>query len=110
MNLLTLELPPVESIRYPKLNTVATFIKNTTVFAKNKIVEFVKGFYNHIESIGILVLSSFGVSALIGELPFFLTLPWWIETAMVIPVLSVFIIWGLVTINEKRTKKRLSRA
>jgi len=110
MNLLTLELPQVETYENTIFNKSLSFVKNVAVFAKKKVVNFATGFYNHAESIAILTLSSFGLSALIGEIPFWLTLPWWIEATMVIPVISVLIIYGLVALGEKRTKKRLSRA
>lgn len=89
---------------------IKTFCTETITTAKNKVVSFIKGFYHHAESVAILTLSSLGLSALLGELPFWLALPWWVEAPMVIPVLSVFMIFGLVTIGEKRTKKRLAHA
>jgi hypothetical protein len=110
MNILTLELPQVETSTNTFLNKSLSFIKNVSIFAKKKVVDFATGFYNHVESIGVLTLSAFGLSALLGEIPFWVTLPWWIETAMVIPVISVLTIYTLVTIGEKRTKKRLGRA
>lgn len=85
---------------------LTTFVKEAAVAAKNKIISFVTGFYQHAESIAVLTLSSFGLSALLGELPFWVALPWWIEGPMVIPVLSVIIIWALVTIGEKRALRR----
>lgn len=87
-----------------------TFCKEVAIAAKNKVVNFVKGFYHHAESVAILTLSSLGLSALIGELPFWIALPWWVEAPMIIPVLSVFIIFGLVTLGEKRTQRRLAYA
>jgi hypothetical protein len=88
-------------------NKVLSFVKDVFTVAKNKIVNFVKGFYRNVESVGVLTLAAFGTSALIGELPFLLTLPWWIEATMVIPVASVILVMILVTIGEKRAKKRM---
>ena len=84
------------------------FCSEAAVAAKRRVVNFVRGFYQHAESVGVLTLASLGLSALLGELPFWITLPWWIEATMVIPVLSVLIIIGLVSLNEYRTKRRLS--
>jgi hypothetical protein len=84
------------------------FTHQVVTVAKNKVVNFFKGFYQNIESVGVLTLSAFGLSALLGELPFWVTLPWWIEGAMVIPVLSVMIILLLITIGEKRAKRRMA--
>lgn len=90
------------------LDRVKSFTKQVVITAKNKVVDFAVGFYQHIESVGVLTLASFGAAALIGELPFWLTLPWWIEAAMVVPVLSVLLIVGLITLGEYRAKKRFA--
>lgn len=84
------------------------FTKEVFNAAKNKVINFFKGFYQNVETVGVLTLSALGLSALIGELPFWVTLPWWIEGAMVIPVISVMIIFLLVTIGEKRAKRRMA--
>lgn len=89
---------------------VTRFAIDTLKNAKTKVIDFFKGFYNNFESVGILTLSSFGISALLGELPFWLTLPMWIEAPMVIPFISVCIVWLLATSGEKRAKKRLAYA
>ena len=47
---------------------------------------------------------------MIGELPFWLTLPWWIEGAMVIPFISICIVLGLIKMGEVRAKKRVAIA
>lgn len=86
------------------------FTKDVIKTVKTKVVEFFKGMYHNAESISVLVLSSFGLSALIGELPFWLTLPWWVEAPLVIPVVSVAIIYGLVYNGERRMNKRAAHA
>ena len=102
----------VDNLQLPQAPTLwgrlKKFVKEVAVTAKNKVFNFFKGFYENVETVGVLTLSAFGLSALIGELPFLLTLPWWIEGAMVIPVLSVMIIFLLVTIGEKRAKRRMT--
>lgn len=100
--------PPTETRSW--FAKIKHFCKEVAVAAKNKVVSWVRGFYRHAESVGVLTLASFGLSALIGELPFLLTLPWWIEATMVIPVFSVLIIFALVSLNEYRTKRRLAHA
>lgn len=101
----------IKSFQIPEAETkfqrFKKFIKDVAVTAKNKVINFVKGFYRNAESVGVLTLAAFGASALIGELPFLLTLPWWIEAAMVVPVLSVLAVFLLVTIGEYRAKKRI---
>ena len=78
--------------------------------SKAKIKNFAVGFYHHVESVTLLTLSSFGLSALLGELPFWLTLPWWIEATMVIPFISICLVLALIKAGEFRAKKRLAFA
>jgi hypothetical protein len=99
-----------ENIKPKWYHKAIRFVVDTVKTAKTKVIDFFKGFYNNFESITILTLSSFGISALIGELPFLLTLPMWIEAAMVIPFISVCIVWLLATSGEKRAKRRLAYA
>lgn len=101
-----LQLPVAET----KLEKIKIFTQEVFQVAKNKLVDFCTGVYHNLESIGILVLSSLGLSALIGELPFWLTLPWWIEAPFVVPVLSVAIIYLLVYNGERRMLKRFANA
>lgn len=89
---------------------ILTFVKDVYKAAKKKIVDFVKGFYRNVESVGVLTLAAFGASALIGELPFLLTLPWWVEATMVVPVAAVLLVLLLITIGEKRAMKRIANA
>lgn len=91
-----------------RLDRVKSFTKDVVITAKNKIVNFAVGFYNHVESVGVLTLASLGAAAFIGEIPFWITLPWWVETAMVVPVLSVLLVVGLISLGEYRTKKRIA--
>lgn len=86
------------------------FCKDVVIAAKNSIVNFFKGIYHHFESVTVLTLSSFGLSALLGEIPFWVALPWWIEAAMVIPLISVTIITLLVLNGERRAKGRMAHA
>lgn len=85
-----------------------TFIKEVMIAAKNKVVGFTVGMYQHAEMIGILTLSSLGLNALLSELPFMFALPMFIEGALVIPVAAVVIILMLVKNSERRTTKRLA--
>lgn len=104
----------VQRLNFPegksKWDKCKKFTQDVASTVKDRSIEFVKGFYNHIESIAILTLSAFGISALLGEIPFWIMLPMWIEAAMVIPVIAVLLVAGLVTLGEKRTKKRLAYA
>jgi uncharacterized membrane protein YhdT len=69
----------------------------------DKAKSFVASLYHEWESVTILLLATTGLSHIISELPFLISLPLWIESTMVAPVLAVAIVWGLVEIIEWRT-------
>lgn len=87
-----------------------TFTKKVFCAAKDKVVDFVEGCYHHAEAITILTLSALGLNALLGELPFLIALPMWVEAALVIPVISVLLIAGLTRSAEWRTNRRARKA
>lgn len=91
---------------WEKLKKAADFVRDVVVVAKDRVVNFVKGFARHFESVGILTLSSLGLATLLAEIPFYVTLPMWIEAPMVIPALSILIIIGLVKLAEYRASRR----
>lgn len=88
------------------IKKVAKFIKDVAIAAKNKVVNFVRGLYQHTEATVILVLSALGLNALVGELPFLFSLPMWIEAVFVIPVLSTLTVLILVKVMEWRSNRR----
>lgn len=88
------------------IKKIATFVKETVVIAFKKVVKFVKGVYDHIETVAIIVLATFGLANLLGELPFMITLPMWVETPMVAPILAILIIKILMWISQKRFDHR----
>lgn len=70
------------------------------------IASTVKSIATNPESTAILTLSAVGTTAVVSELPFTMTLPLWLESAivapMVLPVMSVLFITGLVLIMKWR--------
>lgn len=90
----------------PTKEEIFSFLNEMWVAARNRVVRFIKDLYEHTEAIGILVLASLGLNALLGEIPFYFTLPLWIEAPMVIPVLAVIGIAMLVRSSEWRAKRR----
>lgn len=92
------------------LKKIAKFCVQAFAAAKNTVKNFFIGCYRHTETIAILVLASLGANALIGELPFLMTLPMWIESPMVIPVLAVLAISLLVKSAEWRAQRRMTHA
>lgn len=83
------------------------FVKKTFNVMKNDVKNFFKKFYQNAETVAVLTFASLGASAVIGELPFLVTLPMWIETPMIVPVISVMLIAGLIKLGELRYTKRL---
>lgn len=85
--------------------------------------EFIAAFWNSVldtfeyvvfnwEATTILLFASFGLTWLLGELPFVLFLPLWIEyflaMEMVAPLLSVLAIWGLVWNMRRRMSQEFA--
>lgn len=63
-------------------------------------MEFVKYIIDNWESCTILTLASIGLSYAIGELPAWITLPAFIETTMVVPIIAILLI-TLLTFSLK---------
>lgn len=105
----TVIVPPA-SVKWRRLKKVGHFIADVAVAAKNHIVDFVKGCWRNKQSIAILTLASCGLSALLGEIPYWVALPMWVEAPMVIPVISVLIVLGIMKWAEWDAKRRLQNA
>ncbi len=82
------------------------FVEKTLDVAIHKVKDFFIGVYRHAESITVLTLASMGLSSLIGEIPFWITLPMWVEAPMVIPFLAVLVVWLLMEFAEWRHNRR----
>lgn len=85
---------------------IGRFFKRAVKAAKNKIVDFFKGVYHHTEAIAVLVFASFGLTHLLGELPFVFTLPMWVEASLFFPVVSILLIIGMMKNAERRALNR----
>jgi len=85
------------------------FAKKVIIAAKDTVVKFVRGVYHHAEATVILILSSLGLNSLLGELPFWIALPMWVEATMVVPVISVLIIVVLTKSAEWRATRRATK-
>lgn len=69
-----------------------------------KIADFLKGLFNNAESVVVLSAAAIGTTAIIEQLPFYFTLPLWIESTAIIPVISVFAILSIISFMEFRHK------
>jgi hypothetical protein len=85
-----------------RIKRASTFTVKVVKYTRDQLILFVKGFLNHFETVGILVLASLGLNILLGELPFYVTLPLWIESTMLIPILSVFGILLIIWVSQHR--------
>lgn len=85
-----------------KFSQVIKDTKEVIIVAKNYVVDFFVGLYHNAEGVIVLSLASIGLSALLGELPFWVMLPAWVESPMVIPVISVLIVYSVVKLMERR--------
>ena len=85
---------------------VKRFTSNAIATASNKIFEFGKSLVQHTETVVVLSLSAVGLNALAGELPFLYALPMFIESTMVLPVLSVIAVGLLIRSAEFRAVRR----
>lgn len=72
----------------------------------SRVVSFCKTAYYYGESVLILLFASFGLSALLGEMPFYFTMPLWVESSMFMPVVAALIILFLVWNAQRRGIKR----
>lgn len=82
------------------------FVSRTARVIKRRITSFVRGVFRHAETVTVLSLSAVGLNALAGEVPYLVALPVWIESTMIIPVLSVLAIALLVKSAEYRSLNR----
>lgn len=89
---------------------IFTFTTNVLKIAANKVVKTITGIFRHAETVTIMTFSALGINAFLGELPFYMYAPMWIESAMVIPVLSVLAVSLLAKSAEKRARRRVSYA
>lgn len=67
-----------------------------------KLKGFVKGLYEHAEATVVLVLASYGATALLSEIPFYVALPVWVEITMLIPAIGATVVLCLVLLSMWR--------
>ncbi len=92
-----------------KVHRVLHFVIDVLKVIHREIEDFIKNVRDHLETIILMVLAVFGLSALIGELPFLYMLPMWIEAAFVTPVLAVIIVACIVRLAEWRAVRRMAK-
>lgn len=78
--------------------------KKVVSIAACYVKDFFVGLYNNAEGVIILSLAVSGLASLLGEVPFWLMLPMWVESPMVIPVFCVIVITLIVKSMERRNK------
>ena len=88
------------------ISKIANFTKRAVTAAAKSVVGFAVGVARHAETITVLSLSAIGANVLIGELPFYMAMPMWIEATLVVPVLAVLIVSFLIKSGEFRARRR----
>ena len=88
------------------LSSAKKFVKEVISTAYNKVKNFAVGMWHHAEGVTLLVLASFGLTALLSELPFLMSLPLWIEGPLVIPAIAVLIVLIVLKFGEWRLERR----
>ena len=82
------------------------FMKSIFSGIKDTIITTVKDIIFNIEAVVILCLASVGITFLLSELPFIISVPLFIESIIVIPMvlpfISIMIITGLVFLMNWR--------
>lgn len=72
------------------------------------IFDFIKGCITHWETVCVIILATLGLTALLSSWPWLmgLALPAWIESELLLPVISTLIVWGLINTAQWRRKRR----
>lgn len=86
---------------------IKNFIKDIVKGAVKVIKKTFIDIFNNVESVIVLGAASIGATAIISELPFMIATPMWIESTMVIPVASIILVLGLVSLAVWRHEKGL---
>lgn len=79
------------------------WIIDTAKLCFEKIAAAVKDAFQNLEATLLLVAAAVGTSAVLHQVPFYVQAPLWIETGMIIPVISVGVVYSLVKLSEWRT-------
>lgn len=85
---------------------VIRFAKQVVRTVVKTVKSFIRDCYQHTEAIILLVLASVGLNYLLQQVPMAVAMPFWIEAAMVIPVISVICIQLLTWSATTRAKRR----
>lgn len=91
-------------------NVVKRFTVSTVKSFCRKVWQFVTDMWRHWAAAAVLVLASYGLTALLSEIPFYFSVPMWIEGPLVIPVIAVLLIGLLVKVMEHNNSNQLEVA
>jgi hypothetical protein len=84
------------------MRRILGFISRVIGHVVKSITRFIKETISNIEATSILIFSSIGAAAVIAEIPFHYTVPLWIESTMVPPLLGLLTIILLLKIMKWR--------
>lgn len=105
--------PPPAPVVVKKQNPVARAGKAVSRFVTGfinaftrKCVDVVVGTYRNFEAIVLLTLAALGATSILSMMPFYFTMPLWIEGPMVIPVLAVMVVSMFLALMDYRIRRR----
>lgn len=89
------------------------FIKSIIKGFKDSIIKTVTNIFGNFEAVILLTLASIGLTFLLSELPFIISIPLFIESLIVVPlilpVISASIITGIVVLMKQRFENSHSK-
>lgn len=91
------------------LRRLAQFCRKLLQAAADTVVSFFRDAITYTEAVAILIFASLGINALLGEIPFFWTMPMWLEAELVIPALAVVCTLALLKSSDWRSNRRLQK-
>lgn len=95
----------------PSVQGAKRFVVKVAKAAYTAIFDYLKGVWQHWETIVIIILAGVGLTALICEIPWVMTIaiPTWVIAEYIIPVFAAAVIWLLIDLAKWRRNRRMKR-
>jgi len=90
------------------MKSIFRFLGNVVKAVWRTVTGAIKEFVCNIEAVAILSFATIGLATILTEIPFHFMLPMWIETTMVIPIISVLAILLLTFVMQARMSNELA--
>jgi hypothetical protein len=95
----------------PSIQGAKRFVVKVAKAAYTAVFDYLKGIWQHWETIVIIILAGVGLTALICEIPWVMTIaiPTWVIAEYIIPVFAAAVIWLLIDLAKWRRNRRMKR-